>query len=345
MKNSLKSLLILAGLLAVTSSGFAQTILANTTLSAVMPATTSSATTTGNQQLAIVASATGISAPTPNVGNVYGLATSEAQSYLYVDRELMQVKAVSGTSVTVIRGVLGTSGSSHASSALVFVVPSTYLFGTGFGAVAAGPAVPQGSCTRASELFLPRIAFGSGVISDCVGGQWVNGDAMQTQRNSGTVLLSPNPGGTIYTSLNSTGTAPSATVMNCTEIQLPYSKLVTGLGILNGTAIGTDNHLVALYDATGNLVANSAVAGVLAATASEYQQISFTSKYYLVGPAQYFGCMQSNGTTATVRMLVTQVQDTFLTKGVTAQTFGTVPATITVPTTFTTAVGPYLSIF
>jgi hypothetical protein len=130
--------------------------------------------------------------------------------------------------------------------------------------------------------------------------------------------------------------------MYCSEIDLPANKLVTGLGVLNGTTVGTDNHLVALYDATGNLIANSAVAGVVAASASTYQTIAFTTSYYLVGPAQYFGCLQTNGTTATVRMIVTGTQDTFLTKGVTSITFGTIPATITVPTTFTTAVGPYL---
>ena len=35
----------------------------------------------------------------------------------------MQVVAVSGTTVTVIRGVGGTAASAHASGALVFVVP------------------------------------------------------------------------------------------------------------------------------------------------------------------------------------------------------------------------------
>ena len=78
-----------------------------------------------------------------------------------------------------------------------------------------------------------------------------------------------------------------------------------------------------------------------AGTASTYEEIPFTASYYAVGPAQYFGCLQTNGTTATVRMLVTSTQQQRLTKGITAMTFATIPATITVPTTFTTAVGPY----
>ena len=339
----IKSLLF-ASLLLFGASALGQTLLTNTTLSAAVPASLSSTLTTGNPQAVVVASATGISAPTPNTGNVYGAATSEAQSYLYVDRELMQVKAVNGTTLTVIRGVGGTSGASHLSGAVVFVIPAQYLFANGEGAVASSPAEPQGSCTRSSEQYLPRIAVGSGVISDCLNGQWINGDATQTTRVHSKVMYAPNPGGTIYTSLNSTGTTLVAGTMYCTEIQLPYSKLVTGLAILNGTTVGTDNHLVALYDAGLNLLANSATAGVLAATASNYQQISFTTPYYAVGPGQYFGCMQSNGTTATVRMLVTQVQDQYLTTSKTG-TFGTIPATITAPTTFTTAVGPYLGLF
>jgi hypothetical protein len=279
------------------SQAAAQTILSTTTLSAAVPNSVSSALTTGNQSIVTVASATGISAPAPNTSNTYGVASSDASTYLYG--------------------------------------------GVDYGMV---PAVPAGSCTRTNELFLPRIQFISGLISDCLGGQWVNGDALQTTRVHSKSIYAPNPGGTIYTSLNSTGTAPVSGTLFCTEIQLPYSKLATGLSVLNGTVVGTDNHLVALYDGTGNLLANSATAGALAASASEYQNISFTAPYFMVGPAQYFGCVQSNGTTATVRMLVTQVQDNFLTKSI-AGTFGTVPATITVPTTFTTAVGPYFAIF
>lgn len=344
MKNRILSLATLAFVFGLASLGFGQTMLVNTTLSAAVPASLSSTLTTGNPQAVVVASATGISAPTPNTGNTYGAATSEAQSYLYVDRELMQVKAVSGTTITVIRGVDGTSGTSHLSGAVVFVVPAQFIFGSGEGAQAAGPSVPAGSCTRTSEVYLPRIAFGSGVISDCLNGQWVNGDASQTTRVHSKVLYAPQPGGTVYTSLNSSGTTLVAGTFYCTEIQLPYSKLLTGLAVLNGTTVGTDNHLVALYDAGMNLLANSAIAGVLAATASNYQQISFTTPYYAVGPGQYFGCVQSNGTTATIRMLVTQVQDQYLTTSKTG-VFGTIPATITAPTTFTTAVGPYFGLF
>lgn len=346
--NIKKLVLAVSLILGLAQFASAQTILTTTTLSSALQGmgSVNGATPTGNMSILSVASATGIVAPSPNRSLTAGLiATSDAQTYLYVDRELLQVIAVSGTSITVIRGVGSTASASHVSGALVFVVPISAQITWSGSTYGQAPAVPEGSCTRSAELYLPRIQFESGMISDCNGGQWVNGDSIQTTRTHSKVLYAPNPGGTIYTSLNSTGTTLAATTMYCTEIQLPFSKLLTGLAVLNGTTVGTDNHLVALYDSGGNLLANSAVAGVLAATASNYQQISFTAPYFSVGPAQYFGCVQTNGTTATVRMLVTQVQDQYLTKGVTAQTFGTVPATITVPTTFTTAVGPYLGLF
>lgn len=343
MKN-LKYLIALLAVCAIAPAMYAQTMLLNTTLGSATGNTVSSALTTGNLGVINLTSVTGVSAPTPNAGNVANVATSNAASYLYVDRELMQVEAVSGNYVTVIRGVGSTSAASHVSGALVFVLPGAAVANWGGNGYGLAPAVPQGSCTRSSEIYLPRIQFVSGIISDCLNGQWFNGDALQTSRVHSKVIYAPNPGGTVYTSLNSSGTTLVAGTFYCTEIQIPYSKLITGLAVLNGTTVGTDNHLVALYDGGMNLLANSATAGALAATASNYQQISLTAPYYAVGPAQYFGCVQSNGTTATVRMLVTQVQDQYLTTSKTG-TFGTIPPTITAPTTFTTAVGPYLGLF
>lgn len=328
MKNTKIAVLSLLAALAFSLPAFGQTILKNTTLSAAI--------TTGNARIIQIASATGVTAPVNSTPSTY--------TFLYVDRELMDVESVSGTNVIVIRGAEGTQAVPHASAAIVFVIPANLTVSMGGGQSGQGPAVPSGSCTRSTELVLPRIQFASGTISDCLNGQWYNGDAAQTTRVHSKVLYAPQPGAVIYTSLNSTGTVLTAGTLYCTEIQLPYSKLATGLAGLLGTVGGTDKHLVALYDSQLNLLASSAVAGVTAGTASTYEQISFTTPYYMVGPAQYFGCMQSNGTTATVRMLVTSVQDQYLTTSKTG-VFGTIPATITAPTTFTTAVGPYLGIF
>jgi hypothetical protein len=254
--------------------------------------------------------------------------------------ELVFVNTVSGSGgyVGVTRGyqTLG-KARTHASGTLVFIGPPQ-----AFGTIA-----PSGSCTRASTLYLPAITvgeYGQGTqISDCVGGIWVQGLGINSYGPFLTVYQ-PNPGAVAYTSINTNGTTLSATTMYCSEIDVQGSKYVTGLADLLGSTGGTDKHLVVLYDATGNLIANSAVAGQTAGTASTYEQIPFTSKYYLVGPAKYYACLQTNGTTATVRMLITSVQDGVTTKGIT-DVFGTIPATIVVPTTFTTAVGPYWQLY
>lgn len=300
---------------------FGQTILSTTTLSS---AVANSSTTTLQ-----LASTTGVIA---GATVLFIADTGNSGEAVFVNSV-----ASSGGYVGVTRGyqTLG-AAAPHASGALVFVGPPFGFFTN----------QPRGSCTRASVLYLPAIAFGqmgsASTISDCVGGVWVtsSGDISKYFR-----VPLPLTGAVGLSTINTAGTTLAATTMYCTEIDVPYSKFATGLAVLNGSTVGTDKHLVALYDATGNLLANSAVAGATSAGASTYQTYAFTTTYYVVGPAKYYACAQTNGTTDTIRMLVTGVSDTFTTKGVTAQTFGTVPATFTVPTTFTTAVGPYWELY
>lgn len=313
------SLSLFLGLMLLPAWG--QTILTNTTLSA--------AVADAAVQTVVVASATNVNAPSTSD---YTKAT-----YLYVDREAMEVKAVSSTTITVIRGVNGTTAVPHVSAAFVFVIPE-YL-STNFG------IIPQGSCTRANEVVLPRVNMPSGIVSDCNGGQWIQGDALQTQRAVGPLIIPPI-GNVLYTGVETNGTAAGAsTEMYCEEVDIPYSKVLTGLALLNGTTATTDNHNVELYDAGGKLLANSAAAGAVASGASAWQKYNFTSPFYAVGPAQYFGCFTANGTTATVRHTITSANDVFFAGKITGLAFGTIASSITVPSTFTTALGPYLQLY
>jgi hypothetical protein len=329
----------------------AQTLLTTTTLSAALAGmgSVNGATPTPNMSIVTVASATGISGPTPNTSLTSGLiATSDSQTYLYMDRELMQVKSVSGTSVTVIRGIAATAAASHASGALVFIVPLNAQILWSGSTYGQAPAVPEGSCTRSSELYLPRIQFESGIVSDCNNGQWVNGDSIQTTRQwvhgstgGANGFRYPDPGGVALTALETNGTAPSAnTQIYCTELDLPFSLYVQGLAVLNGTTVGTDKHWVILYDAAGAVLANSATAGATTSGASTYQKFNLVSPYFAVGPARYFACMGTNGTTDTIRHAATGTNDNILGGAVTGQVFGTAAA-ITVPSTFTTVKAPY----
>ena len=314
--------LILAVLFLSTSMSFGQTMLTMTTLSAAIA---SSSTTTVQ-----LTSATGV------------VATSTA---LFipdgVTGEAMWVNAVSGNTVYVTRGYqsLGTARP-HVSGSIVFIIPGA-SFGSMNGALNAIP--PSGSCTRSSQPYLPVISLGVGggqptIISDCLGGTWVGGELSPLKMNY--QLQLPNIGNVAYTSAG-TSTTKAANTMYCTEIDLPYSKYLTGLGMLNGAGGGTDSWVLAFYDSSGNLIAHGALTGAVASGASTFQKQAFTTPYYAVGPAQYFACAQGNsGTTATINLLVTGTQDTYLTKAYGSQTFGTL-SSITVPTSFTTANGGF----
>lgn len=316
-----KTKLFVCALLLLAIPAWGQTILTNTTLSA--------AVSKAGIGTVVVTSATGINAPSAS--------DYTKQTFLYVDRELMDVRAVSGTTITVVRGAGGTAAATHASGAYVFVIPA-YLSSS-------FSIVPNGSCTRGNELALPRIDPRSGTFSDCLGGQWVSSTAGSTFAQPAIGLRFPDPGSTAYASLQTNGTAlNAATEIECTEIDLPNSMMMTGLGILNGTA-HTNNVWVLLYDSGGNLLANSATAGVASATDSVYQKVAFTSPYYAVGPMRYFGCWGANGTTVTVRHPATGSNDSQYAGAVTGQTFGTAAATITVPASFTTVKGPYLLVY
>lgn len=305
----MKKLLLLFLILGVAAVGAtAQVSITNTTTTSAVSA---SAT------LVPVTSATGFVAST---------------TIAVVDFEIMSITAVNSTNITVIRGQGGTKQVPHISGARVWVGPQNYFYSF---------TPPNGSaCTATLEVALPHINPVAQTISQCSGGVWLGGGANAAPPYK---VLSPNPGGTAYTSINTNGTAGAATTMFCTELNLPVPKLLTNLEVLLGTTVGTDKLILALYPgAGGSALAWTALAGTTTGTASTYQAIALVTNYYAVA-GDYFVCVQDNGSTDTLRMVVTGVNDQILTKGQTSSTFGTLP-TLTAPTSFTTAVGPYVGV-
>ncbi len=175
------------------------------------------------------------------------------------------------------------------------------------------------------------------------------GDALQSGLATPTYYQGPlnlpciSLGSAALTGYETNGVAQTAGTMNLTEIFVPYVQTWTGAGILNGTTVGTHNVLTALYGSNGALLANSAVAGVVSASASVMQNIAYTAPITLV-PGRYFLGFQYSGTTPTPRHLLAANGSNVCT-GTVAGTFGTVPATITPPATFTTAVGPICQLY
>ena len=128
-------------------------------------------------------------------------------------------------------------------------------------------------------------------------------------------------------------------------VEADFSAFATGACILNGATVGTDKWIVALYDATGNLLANSALAGTTTAGASQYQCLAFTSPVALVGPAQYFLALQGNSTNDTFQSYGTGAAPTSYPTGTkTGGTFGVLPS-LTVTTTYTAGAGPLMALY
>lgn len=134
-----------------------------------------------------------------------------------------------------------------------------------------------------------------------------------------------------------TDTTPTAGTIYLAQFDLP-GMTVTNIACLNGSVGATDKLIYGLWNSSGTLVANTALAGTLAATANVFQSIALTTTY-AAAAGQYFVGVQANGNTTRLRTIATL---TYLQNATTSQagTFGTLPAITTVPTTVTADVGP-----
>jgi hypothetical protein len=128
-----------------------------------------------------------------------------------------------------------------------------------------------------------------------------------------------------------------------------YSSIVignpatlTGIQALVGTTGGTDLWIFELHSPTGTLLATSATAGTTAGTASTWQRLAFTATYNLTVPGTYFIAVQSNGNTAKLATLNSDVNPTLT--GSATGVFGT-GASITPPTTYTANLGPMAMVY
>lgn len=323
MKKITQLLVLVASLLLVVSTSWAQATLTETTLSAAITSTSS--------QTFAVANATGFS----------------AGRLAFVDREAFRISSVSGTTITVSR--TGRT-STHASGATVYVGPAEYFT----------TRDRAGSCTSTLELVLPVINIDTGIIYQCTSSLWtiIGGPV-----NAGLTLSAPTLSAPVITSSTGraryctvpvgsvaygsvgTDTTPSATTTYYSEVYVPRSVTFTGIAVLNGSVGATDKLIVALHpSATGAALVTSNLAGVTAATANVFQDVPFTAPYAAAGPARYFIALQVNGTTTRFRTIATLTFVDVLTTSNASTVFGTVPS-LTVPTTFTAGVGPVACLY
>jgi len=133
-------------------------------------------------------------------------------------------------------------------------------------------------------------------------------------------------------------TAPSITETYIAEVFVPCNMTVTGIAVLNGSAVA-GNIKAALHDSTGAVLGSSA--STAASGTDAYQKLDLSTPLAVVGPATYYVSQQCSS--ASMR-LNTHILGTFGASKKTGETYGTHTA-ITPPTTFTTAQGPMASLY
>ena len=182
------------------------------------------------------------------------------------------------------------------------------------------------------------------------------GVAVNGQLNvaGGQLICSNVPIGSVALASMGTNTTDIAGQLWITEIMVPYNRIVKNVSILSGGTATTDNWIAAIYDSYGILIAFAGLAsGQVLSGANTWQTQAITSVYargtahatpssqvQLFGPQQYFVALQGNGTAAGAFQTVPAPYQ--ICAGVLAGTFGSVPITITPPTTFTAAKAPFV---
>jgi len=99
-----------------------------------------------------------------------------------------------------------------------------------------------------------------------------------------------------------TDTATVAGTIYYNAVYVRQGMTVTSVGINVGSVGGTDLWIAVIYGPDGNKIATSTTAGTTAGTANSMQEIALTAPINLRGPQLYYVALQSNGTTAKVRL-------------------------------------------
>ncbi len=146
-----------------------------------------------------LASATGVS----GLGN-----NNLIQTYLYIDRELMEVRSITGTVATVKRGIAGTGARAHVSGAAVLLGPAPHF------STFIEPPLYNSAVTPASVAYSP-------VIDIETGNQWIP--------SSVTNSWAPNIGTDMFPAL------PTVAVASAADLITPSGRLF----IVSGTAAVT----------------------------------------------------------------------------------------------------------
>jgi hypothetical protein len=302
-------------------------------------------TTLSTQQLATdrvacLASATGVVLPSTSANGstlfIQGTGAGAAGTVGPYGSESEVVQSVTSYSTTCFNVIRQVNPALHASGLTVYLGPRQWF-------ASIDPRVGNGgTCTLASTLYYPYINLSSGQIFHCIASQWVAGEGQVTTAQPYTAFTTlSNPD-----ALVAAGSVSDIAGQEWfSQIYIPSNTTLTGACWLNGATVTTDKRLAFLADAGGNIIANSAVAGVTTASASHYQCAAFTSTVAVYGPGTYYVGVQTAGTTDNFLGYIAGGAPTNYGTGIVASgVFGTLTA-ITPTVTFTTAEGPLMMVY
>lgn len=168
----------------------------------------------------------------------------------------------------------------------------------------------------------------------------ISGIGTSVNTSLGNQTFYPSAAGVAAAGTTGTNTSDVANQFFLTPMYIGNIVKVTGLAFLVGGTQGSDNALVAIWDANGTLLATSALAGAAWGSTNTYQKVALTAAITIPGPAWYWTGVQGNGTTSKIQT----VPHAFFNSNVLAGTFGTV-GNITPPTTNNANTAPYMATY
>lgn len=128
------------------------------------------------------------------------------------------------------------------------------------------------------------------------------------------------------------------------SIWVPGDCYLTGVRFLQGLTAATTKAIGALYDSGGNVLAYSAIAGVVMSGASTYLALPFTTPYQLQGPGLFFIGIIFDGTGSTYGTIPVNCNGGTL-GGSSVATFTTPVPLIISATAFTDAQAPIAHLY
>lgn len=244
MTKHLTRLIALCAFVTLTAgSVFGQSATTTTTLSTAITNTT---TTTF-----VVASATGITA---------------GSTWLLVDQEVVFVRALSGTSASVVRS---TRPATHLAGAYVVVLPQT----------ATVPIDPAGSCTSTNSPYLPVVSLATASVWYCNNGIWQGTD----QDRISALIGFTNVGPSAYTAkvtdqiiLVTSAVAPGIAVTLPSASTFPIGKVLV---IKDGAGLLTTTNVITVTGTANQLDGNAAT--LLVSTAYSFIKLVNTGTSWL----------------------------------------------------------------